>query len=294
MRRLLRAAAAFVLAAGAALASAQSQPATSFPTDYQGLWWNPAEPGWGVGVFDHGGPLSSILFVYGADGRPTWYIAPNLSSCSVDFPPWIARNCTGTVLQNTGPWFGSGPFTPSSVTTREVGTWSGYFTGAMPGAGYSRPRELDLKVTIDGETMARDNLLLQDISGSSTRNFSATDSRFTGLWWNPDENGWGVGVFQHKSALFAVIFVYGANRQPIWYVASMRETTRPSDAQQRWFEGPVFMTRGSWWFTSPFHLNEAREVGTARLVFPNAGENAAFSYSVDGASVQTVIRRLSK
>jgi hypothetical protein len=161
-------------------------------------------------------------------------------------------------------------------------------------AGYTRPREMDLRAVIDGATFTRDNLLLQDISGSAARNFSPADSRFTGLWWNPDESGWGVGVFQHKGALFAVIFVYGANRQPIWYVASMRETTRASDTQQRWFEGPVFMTRGTWWFTNPFHLNEAREVGSARLVFPNAGENAAFSYSVDGASVQTVIRRLSK
>ena len=287
---LARAVASLVFLAVAA--SAVAQTSTRFPADYQGLWWNPSEPGWGIGVFEHGGPLSSILFVYGADGKPTWYIAPSLATCHADFPPWIAIGCEGSIYQTTGPWFGSGPFTPSSVTVREVGEWSGYFTGAMA-SGDTRPRELDLRVTIDGATLTRDNLLLQDISGSAARNFNAADSRFTGLWWNPDESGWGAGLFQHKGALFAVLFVYGSNRQPTWYVASMRETTRAGEAQERWFEGPVFATRGTWWFTNPFHLNEAREVGTARIVFPSPGENAALSYTIDGTSVQTVIRRLS-
>jgi hypothetical protein len=267
---------------------------TRWPQDYQGLWWNPAETGWGVGVFDQGGgALSSVLFVYGADGKPTWYVAPNVSACASNFATSISVGCSGPIYQTTGPWFGAGAFSPSSVTVRDVGQFQGYFTGALPGVTYSRPREMTLTYTIDGATVIKPRLQFQDVSGSASVNFSKADSPFTDLWWNPDESGWGVGIFQYRSALFAVLFVYGANGKPTWYVASLRETTRATDASERWFEGPVFATRGSWWFTAPFALSDVREAGTARIVFPAAGSNAALSYTIDGASVQTVIQRLS-
>ncbi|MGZ5040256.1 MAG: hypothetical protein ACXWG1_01910 [Usitatibacter sp.] len=275
-------------------AAAAAQTGTRWPQDYQGLWWNPAEPGWGVGVFDQGGAtLSSVLFVYGADGKPTWYVAPNLSSCGGGSPLSLAMDCNGTIYQTTGPWFGAGPFTPSIVTTREVGQFQGHFTGALAGIPYPRSREMTLTYTIDGATVVKPRMLFQDVAGSAAANFSKADSPFTDLWWNPDESGWGVGIFQYRGALFAVLFVYGGNGKPTWYVASLRETTRPSDTAERWFEGPVYATRGSWWFAPAFGLSEVREAGTARIVFPAAGQSAALSYTIDGTAVQTVIRRLS-
>ena len=284
----------FALAVAFHVATVAAQAGTRWPQDYQGLWWNPAEAGWGVGVFDQSGSaLSSVVFVYGADGKPTWYVAPNLSSCASGFPPWLSMDCSGTIYQTTGPWFGSGSFTPSSVTTREVGQFQGHFTGGLPGIPYARPREMTLTYSIDGATVIKPRLLFQDVAGSAGVNFSKADSPFTDLWWNPDESGWGVGIFQYRGALFAVLFVYGANGKPAWYIASLRETTRPSDTAERWFEGPVFATRGSWWFAPTFSLSEVREAGTARIVFPLTGGNAALSYTIDGSSVQTVIRRLS-
>jgi hypothetical protein len=272
-------------------AAAGAQSATRWPQDYQGLWWNPAETGWGVGVFDQGGnTMSSVLFVYGADGKPTWYIAPNLSACSIDSS---SIGCHGPIYQTTGTWFGAAPFTPSNVTVREVGQFQGTFTGPMAGSGASRPREMTLAYSIDGATIIKPRLQFQDVAGSAGVNFSKADSPFTDLWWNPDENGWGVGIFHYRGALFAVLFVYGFNGKPTWYIASLRETTRPSDTAERWFEGPVYATRGSWWFTTPFALSDVREAGTARIVFPLAGSSAALSYTVDGTSVQSVIRRLS-
>jgi hypothetical protein len=270
--------------------AAAADDGTRWPQDYQGLWWNPAEAGWGVGIFDQGGStLSSVLFVYGADGKPTWYVAPNLSACSSSPSTSIAVGCGGTIYQTTGTWFGAGDFSPSSVTMRDVGQFQGFFTGAAS----PRSREMTLTYSIDGATVIKPRLQFQDVSGSASVNFSKADSPFTGLWWNPDESGWGAGIFQYRGALFAVLFVYGINGKPTWYVASLRETTKATDTTERWFEGPVFATRGSWWFATPFALADVREAGTARIVFPLTGSNAALSYSIDGASVQTVIRRLS-
>jgi hypothetical protein len=266
---------------------------TRWPQDYQGLWWNPAESGWGVGVFDQGGStLSSVLFVYGADGKPTWYVAPNLSSCSTNFTTSVAVGCSGPIYQTTGTWFGAGDFSPASVTVRDVGQFQGFFTGALPG-GSARNREMTLTYSIDGATVIKPRLQFQDVSGSSGASFSKADSPFTDLWWNPDESGWGVGLVQYRGALFAVLFVYGFNGKPTWYVASLHETPRATETADRSFEGPVFATRGSWWFTTPFALSDVREAGTARIVFPAAGSSAGLSYTIDGTSVQTVIRRLS-
>jgi len=290
MLRLARLVAAilFLLQAAAALA----QVATRFPQDYHGLWWNPAESGWGTSVFDmDGGTLSSVIFVYGPDGSPTWYVAPNISDCGVEFVPFIDITCGGKVYQTSGPWFGAGPFNPSSVSAREVGDWSGDFVG--PFGGSAPPRSLGLSVTIDGASLKRNTLLPQDISGSALVNYSKADSTFTDLWWNPDEPGWGVGVFHYKATVFSVLFVYSATHQPTWFILSLKETTPAGDKSQRTFDGPVFATHGTWWLASPFKLNDVRTVGNARFVFPSDGVNASFSYTIDGNTVQTVIRRES-
>lgn len=290
MRRLARLIGVLVLALNAALAFAQQ--ATRFPQDYHGLWWNPAESGWGVSVFDQGGTvLSSVIFLYGPDGNPTWYIAPHVADCAAEFVPFVDITCGGKIYQTTGPWFASGPFNPEQVIAREVGDWSGDFTG--PFAAGLPARQLGLTVTIDGETLKRSELMPQDISGSAVTNYSQADSRFTDLWWNPDESGWGVGVFHYKGTIFSVLFVYGATHQPTWYVLSLHETTAPGDKTQRTFEGPVFATHGSWWLTTPFKLSEVRTAGSARLVFPNDDINASLSYTIDANTVQTVIRRES-
>jgi len=44
--------------------------------NFQGQWWNPAQPGWGVTIADQGGVLFAVLFVYDASGAPMWLVAP--------------------------------------------------------------------------------------------------------------------------------------------------------------------------------------------------------------------------
>ena len=292
MRRFL---AAIALLAWAAAAWAQG---TRFPQDYQGLWWNPLESGWGVGVFDHGTtgptPISSVLFVYGADGRPTWYIAPDLRDCPASFPPFVAVTCGGTIYRTSGPWFG-GPYIASSVSAREAGQWGAYFTGQLNDVRYARPRELALSLTIDGTTLRRDHLVLQDIGGSAKSLFDAAAGQYAGLWWDPDEPGWGVGVFHYRNTVFAVLFVHGSDRQPTWFATVLRESfpmANAPGAPYRQFDGPLFETRGTAWFAPGFALTQARQAGTAQLVFPSPS-TASLTYSVDGTSVTKALRRLS-
>src|SRR3954469_24052414 len=48
------------------------------PRVYQGLWWNPAESGWGLNTTHQGNILFATLFVYAGDGQPLWLVASGL------------------------------------------------------------------------------------------------------------------------------------------------------------------------------------------------------------------------
>src|SRR4051794_3341309 len=103
-------AAALVMAAGLA-------PATSSASIYDvtGLWYNPNESGWGMNVIQQSSVLFITIFVYGPDGRPTWYVASDTR-----FVAGTAVKYTGPLYATTGPYFG-GTFNPNAVSARQVG-----------------------------------------------------------------------------------------------------------------------------------------------------------------------------
>jgi len=47
----------------------------SLGTNFSDQWWNPAESGWGAAILQQYDTLFVDVFVYGPDGRPTWYTA---------------------------------------------------------------------------------------------------------------------------------------------------------------------------------------------------------------------------
>ena len=46
----------------------------SYATNFQDLWWNPNESGWGINFAHQGDILFATLFTYGADGRSLWFV----------------------------------------------------------------------------------------------------------------------------------------------------------------------------------------------------------------------------
>ena len=92
-------------------------------TNYQDLWWNPAESGWGVNFAHQGNTIFATLFTYGADNRDMWLTAT------------ITRQSDGSFLGNlfrtTGPVFDTVPWTPIGVDT--VGTMRATFSNGAAG-----------------------------------------------------------------------------------------------------------------------------------------------------------------
>lgn len=90
--------------------------------DYSDLWWTPSESGWGLDLTQHvSNNIFAAWFVYGNDGKPTWYVLPNGT--------WTnSFTYTGAVYKTTGPSFGASSFNPSQVVVSTAGTATLTFT----------------------------------------------------------------------------------------------------------------------------------------------------------------------
>ena len=118
---------------------------------------------------------------------------------------------------------------------------------------------------------------------------------YTGMWWNPQESGWGLALHQSavSDAVFGAWFVYGASGQPEWFTLQGGQWTTST----RW-AGPVYRTTGPF-FAGPDYdprLVLIQAAGTAVLDFRQApGEEgrARFTYTVNGITTTKVISRMA-
>ena len=91
-------------------------PVAQSPTpavDYTDLWWNASESGWGMAISHQFGNIFLAWYVYDANGKPFWYVAP---ACTVN-----GSGCSGTLYRTTGPAFGP-PLDPTKVQATAVGS----------------------------------------------------------------------------------------------------------------------------------------------------------------------------
>jgi hypothetical protein len=113
--------------------------------DPTGLWYDPAESGWGLTVSQQGDTVFAVLFVYDQANHPVWYVASDLEPLAL-MPPG-GPMVLGNLYRTTGPWFG-GTFDPHAVGVTAVGTLSLQYLGPSP-------QSLQVGYTIDGTTVAK-------------------------------------------------------------------------------------------------------------------------------------------
>lgn len=114
-----------------------SNPPPPAGTDFTGLWFNPAQSGWGLVVMrGASGAYSVTIFHYDVDSSPVWYLAAGaINGASFNQP----------VSAFTGPWFGITPFNPGLVAGRTAGSVSLNFTSTTTAS---------LAFTVDGRSVA--------------------------------------------------------------------------------------------------------------------------------------------
>ena len=93
----------------------------SYAGNFQDLWWNQDESGWGVNFAHQGDILFATLFTYGADGRSQWLVM----SRGVRTPG--TRTFEGPLYRMSGPPFNANPWRQATPTA--VGTMTVDFTG---------------------------------------------------------------------------------------------------------------------------------------------------------------------
>ena len=238
--------------------------------NYTDLWWNAAESGWGINFNHQGNVLFGTLFTYDAQGAPMWLVMSGGTRQSDGF-------FQGELYRASGPVFNAAPF--SGVTLTQVGTLRVAFPSTNSGS---------LIYTVDGTQVAK-TITRQAFRSLPSCTWSGFDRSFAtnyqDLWWNPSESGWGVNIAHQEDILFATLFTYDANRQPVWYV--MSEGNR---ALSGGYTGTLYRTRGPAFNATPWTPVTVTPVGNMTFTF-NGGNAATMTYTADGVSVTKQIQR---
>ena len=108
-------------------------------------------------------------------------------------------------------------------------------------------------------------------------------ANYTDLWWNPDENGWGVTITQHATnQIWAIWYTYDprlpdssspGNFKPLWINMPGGIWTSPTT-----LTGDVYVTAGAPYFQSGA-ANAQTRVGTFTFNFTNT-QTGTFTYNI--------------
>jgi alpha-tubulin suppressor-like RCC1 family protein len=108
---------------------------------------------------------------------------------------------------------------------------------------------------------------------------------YTSLWWNPAESGWGVNLNHQDNLIFATIFTYAADRQPLWLVAS--DAAEQPDGS---YVGTLYRATGPPFNAVPWSAANVLPVGQVTLRFAGASAGT-MTYSFNGTTVTKSIQR---
>jgi hypothetical protein len=84
-------------------------------TNYQDMWWNPQESGWGINLTHQGPVIFAVLFTYDASGRDLWLVASNLDR-------QLDGSFSGSLYSTAGPMFSATPWNSALVAAAQVGS----------------------------------------------------------------------------------------------------------------------------------------------------------------------------
>jgi hypothetical protein len=253
---------------------------------YQGLWWNPAESGWGLNTTHQGNVIFATLFTYASDGAPLWLVASNLARVPMGGGGYgmggeyeeEQYSYSGPLYRTTGPAFNQVPWT--SIGFGEVGTMT---------ITWLTPSNALLTYTFNGAPVTK--LVQRQVFASpvpecvATSGSRAAEANYQDLWWNPAESGWGINLVHQGALIFATLFTYGDGGRDKWFVAS--GLARQADGA---FTGALYATTGPAFNTSPWQPIGFGQVGNMRLAFSD-GENGTLTYNVGTATVTKQIQR---
>ena len=237
--------------------------ASGGPANYQGLWWNANESGWGMSLTQHRDILFVAMYTYDNAGVPIWYVITNC--------PVTATGCTGDIYRVNGGTPPTVAWNAAGLALTKVGTGTLAFANTSSG---------NFNFTING--IAGSKAITQQIFATGTTP-PAVD--YTDLWWNANESGWGISLTQQFGIIFAAWYTYDATGTPIWYVATNCPVSGAGCA------GDLYQVSGGAPLTSAWKgINPLTKVGTINFAFSNAS-SGTMTYTLNGVASARAITR---
>ena len=237
---------------------------------FQELWWAGfQENGWGMSLIQHRDILFANLFVYDANGAPTWYVMPSGT--------WDSTHSiyTGAVYLPQGS-----PYYAYDVSRFQIGSSVG-----MMRLTFSDWNHASFEYTISGISARKD--LTRITFG---RVVPPLDLMLGDLWWGGmSQNGWGIPILHQFTSLFSIWFTYDAAGKPTWFVMPEGEWVFQND-----YRGKIYKPTGSPWLGVAYDPSRHRttEAGTFRLRFGSDGAAATFDYTLEGHAGSIPLGRL--
>ncbi|HEY2863632.1 MAG TPA: hypothetical protein VGK37_08435 [Casimicrobiaceae bacterium] len=257
--------------------------------NYQGLWFNPAEAGWGINFAHQGDLIFASWFTYDLTGKGTWLVMTATKTAPNTY--------IGTLIQGTGPAFDAVPFPP-------LGSPGGATASGLTGPGiltFTDANNGSFTYTLNGVTQVK--AITRQLLGPGSAaactfgaqpNLALDTANYTALWWAApagSEAGWGINLTQQGNLIFATWFTFDHDHSPMWLVgtASMSAPGVFTATQIARLTGPPFNTM-------PFPPLGAPGgpvftiVGNASFTFMD-GNTATFNYTIDGVTQTKTITR---
>lgn len=232
--------------------------------NYQGLWWNANESGWGMSLTQHGNLLFAAIYTFDDAGLPTWYVIPNC--------PVTTNNCTGDMFKVSGATPPTATWNGAAKVVTKVGTGSLAFASASAGT---------FAFTINGVAGSK-AITPQPLASGTTP--PAVD--YTDLWWNSNESGWGLSISQQFNIVFAAWYTYDADGKPIWYVAPNCPLVSAGCTS------PFYRVSGATAITAAWNATNklVEQAGTMTLSFTSSTAGT-MRYTINGTDYSRAITR---
>ena len=243
--------------------------------NYTDIWWNAAEPGWGMNINHQAETFFATWFTYDTDGAGMWIVMTAGTGNATKKSGTLYRatgipfaNINGATAANFPlPEVGSGTFDVIDASTLR-------FTYTLNGVSQVKTLQ---RYGFDAQTRCVE-----------TRTGRAHAKNYQDLWWTPSESGWGLNLAHQGDTIFATWFTYGAGGRGQWLLGS--DLRRQAMGEYR---GRLYRTTGKAFNQiagGPATLGAPVDVGEATLTFLD-GENGRFDYTVEGVTQSKAITR---
>ena len=289
MKRL--AALAFALLAPL-FASAQYNSYMAYPAgtapSYEGLWWNPAESGWGLSIAHQGDVLFAVWYTFDRDGSPMWLVMPDARLIGDDMEGMMGMGMEMMMgMTRNAPMY-TGTLYRSSMSSKKL-----VMTEVGMGTLLFKDRDHAAFAYTVGNFSGSKNVSKMVFAAAPTCTLGGPKGlreNYQDLWFNPADTGWGVNIAHQVDSrgdvLFATYYTYDADGKGVWFAMSDVREGDMMSATVRGYGGVMYRATGpsfdSAWDSSKFNLT-AWGSGEFRFDSAGHGEFAATPFGLPTA-----------